>query len=346
MKLALKYCCFFALFLLALPLSATIVASEPCLVVSDPDDPADPDPADPDIDINTGNVTVFFVGGGPRVTGLDFMDPRQEGEARFAAEADFVKATPEQPYACLEKATALSTLVMESSRALAPGAILVPVRVQNCAGELFKDASGADIDPMAVARWIQENAKSPSVVVFGFSRNAKAPALGELIRALRADGITVVPPASGRSEEALVAHMLRAGREIAVFQDLLGMAKAGTCASNGGINQGGLTPGIYNSPTFPCNDAAARSQAIQNLLAQMGYTQTLCSGTCSTGTCKTIGLTSGLQDNVDLRLNDNGAGSCSYTATVKAGGVGYFRGRCGCVCNPVVAPPTGPSTTP
>ncbi len=335
MKSIKEYCFISALCLLALPVGAQVVSEEPCpIVADDPDDPNDP--VDTEIDIE--NVTVFFVGGGPRVTSLEFMDTRQEGEARFPAEADFVKVTPDQPYACLEKATALSTLVMESSRALAPGATLVPVRVQNCAGELFKDASGAAIDPMAVARWIQENAKSPSVVVFGFTRNAKTPALGELIRTLRADGIAVVPPASGRSEDALIADMLRAGREVAVFQDLLGMAKAGTCASNGAINQGGLTPGIYYSPTFPCNDTAAKNQAIQNLLTQIHYTQTLCSGTCSTGSCKAIGLTSGTKDDVELTLNNNGAGSCSYTATVGAGGVGYFRGKCGCVCSRVGVP--------
>lgn len=126
--------------------------------------------------------------------------------------------------------------------------------------------------------------------------------------------------------------MLRAGREAGVYQSLLNIEKAATCTSNGGINQTGLPTGTYTSPTFPCGDSGAKSRAIQNLLQQMGYTQTLCSGTCTTGVCKPISLTSGLHDNVDLVLNNDGQGTCWYVATVKPPGTGYFNATCDCIC--------------
>jgi hypothetical protein len=317
MKPSVRQFLVLSLALISIPAGALEIA---CPIEEDP------------VPIDHGTVTVYFVGAGPRVTDPRFLDRHQDGEAHFSTEADFVGVAQGQPYACLEKATTLSSLMMSASQELAPGAILVPVRVQNCQGELFKDSNGADIDPMAVARWIQENAKSPSVVVFGFARSEKTPPLGDLIRTLRKAGVTVIPPAAGGSGEALVTTMLRAGREAGALQGVLRTFKTAACASNGGINQGGLPTGTYVSTQFPCDDTSKKNGAIQNLLGQLGYTQTLCSGTCTKGSCKATTLSSGTNDNVDLSLQNDGSGTCWYVATVTPPGTGYFFSDCGCVC--------------
>jgi hypothetical protein len=289
-----------------------------------------PCPVEPDQPVT--QTMVFFLGGGPRVTNLDFIDAREDGEAHFSKEADFVGVKADQPYACLDKATSLSNLVMQTSHLIYPGAVLVPVRIQNCKGEFFKDSDGRDIDPRTVAAWLTEKAQGPAVVVFGFVPNKRTPHLGELISTLQAQGLTVVSP-KGASDAALLESLLQAGREAATLQAIVRQPKVLTpsCTNTAPPDQTVHT-GTFTSPTFPCEDTAKKNQAIQNLLGQLGYTAALCTGSCTSGGCKPTTLTSGEQDDVNLQLIDNGTGTCYYTATVTGSGKAYFRASCGCIC--------------
>jgi hypothetical protein len=128
-------------------------------------------------------------------------------------------------------------------------------------------------------------------------------------------------------------HSLEIPEEQIIYAlEIDGQTEPVALCTSAGYQTGNVNGGTFYSRAFPCDDEAAKSAAIQDLLDQMGFSPSLCTGDCSGNKkCKPKTLRSPDSDDVDLELVESEEG-CFYKATVQdGGGSAKLKADCNCI---------------